>query len=107
MLADLLATHGRLIGTSPQGEVVGLWIRDPQPMALMLIGPPETGDLLVLSRDDEEQHGKVDIRLPGPRLRGRLCWNPKITLEALLENLDPIAVVSITQTDKASPDSAN
>lgn len=106
-LQTMILDHGMYVGDAKLGKVHTLTVREPAPMNLMLIGPPELSDLLVLDRDAPEAGSFHVVLFPGTAIGGRLVWNVRITLEDVLSVLDTDGVIKTSQLAASAKDGAN
>lgn len=106
-LQALILEHGMFIGLAKLGKVYTLKVREPAPVHLMLIGPPELSDLLILDSENPEAGDYAVIRFPDTAIGGRVVWNRAIPLADVLSVLDTDGVIKSSQIARSAKDGAN
>jgi hypothetical protein len=99
--------HGTVVGTAALGQVLCMKVQLPVEMLLFLIGPPEKSDLLIVKAEGQSLEDLITIQLNERTIRGRILWNPLITIADVLMVLDTVMVVTTTEISKSSTSGQN
>lgn len=105
-LRSLIRAHGRLVGSSPRGDVHGLKLRMPIDVFLIVIGSGEDATLIVAPPGEPPTVRQLNVALTvgGPT---RIAWSPNVPLQDILDCLDPDLVIKTSQREKSGKDGTN